>query len=31
VRTLDEELVVDTTGHVATVIQDELENTYTLP
>ncbi|NDE80138.1 MAG: hypothetical protein EB037_04355 [Actinobacteria bacterium] len=31
VRTLDEELIVDTTGHVATVIQDELENTYTLP
>jgi hypothetical protein len=31
VRKLDEELIVDTTGHVATVIQDELENTYTLP
>lgn len=31
VRHLDEELIVDTTAHVATVIQDELENTYTLP
>lgn len=30
-RVLDEELVVDTTAHVATVLQDELENTYTLP
>ncbi len=30
-RVLDEELVVDTTDHVATVVQDELENTYTLP
>lgn len=30
-RILDEELVVDTTGQVATVIQDEFENTYTLP
>lgn len=30
-RTLDEDLVVDTTAHVATVVQDELENTYTLP
>jgi hypothetical protein len=30
-RILDEELVVDTTDHVATVVQDELENTYTLP
>lgn len=29
-RVLDEELVVDTTGKVATVVQDELENTYTL-
>ena len=28
---LDEELVVDTTDTVATVVQDELENTYTLP
>lgn len=30
-RVLAEDLVVDTTGHVATVVQDELENTYTLP
>jgi hypothetical protein len=30
-RILDEELVVDTTDHAATVVQDELENTYTLP
>jgi hypothetical protein len=30
-RILDEELVVDTTDHPATVVQDELENTYTLP
>lgn len=30
-RVLDEELVIDTTDTVATVIQDELENTYTLP
>ena len=30
-RVLAEELIVDTTTHVATVIQDELENTYTLP
>ena len=30
-RILDEELVVDTSETVATVIQDELENTYTLP
>ncbi|MFZ4518204.1 MAG: hypothetical protein ACOYOP_07440 [Microthrixaceae bacterium] len=30
-RVLDEELVVDTTDTVATVLQDELENTYTLP
>jgi len=30
-RILDEELVVDTTDHDATVVQDELENTYTLP
>ena len=28
---LDEELVVDTTATIATVLQDELENTYTLP
>jgi len=31
VRILDEELVVDTTDHVATVLQDEFENSYTLP
>ena len=31
VRVLDEELVVDTTTELATVVQDELENTYTLP
>lgn len=30
-RVLDDELVVDTTATVATVVQDELENTYTLP
>ncbi len=30
-RVLDEELVVDTSASLATVIQDELENTYTLP
>jgi hypothetical protein len=30
-RILDEELVIDTTATVATVLQDELENTYTLP
>jgi hypothetical protein len=30
-RILDEELVVDTSASLATVIQDELENTYTLP
>lgn len=30
-RVLDEELVVDTTTTLATVVQDELENTYTLP
>jgi hypothetical protein len=30
-RILDEELMVDTTDHPATVVQDELENTYTLP
>lgn len=30
-RVLDDELVVDTTDTVATVVQDELENTYTLP
>jgi len=31
VRTLDEELVVDTTQKVATVLQDEFEHSYTLP
>jgi hypothetical protein len=30
-RVLDEELVCDTTAEAATVLQDELENTYTLP
>lgn len=30
-RILDEELVVDTTATIGTVLQDELENTYTLP
>lgn len=30
-RVLDVELVVDTSATVATVVQDELENTYTLP
>ena len=30
-RTLEHDLVVDTSQSVATVIQDELENTYTLP
>ena len=30
-RVLEEELVVDTTGKVATVLQDEFENSYTLP
>jgi hypothetical protein len=30
-RTLEDELIVDTTQSVATVLQDELENTYTLP
>ena len=30
-RVLQEELVVDTTETIATVLQDELENTYTLP
>ncbi len=29
-RMLSDELVIDTTEHVATVLQDELENTYTL-
>ncbi len=31
VRTLDEELVIDTTHKVATVLQDEFEHSYTLP
>ncbi|MFM7044892.1 MAG: hypothetical protein ACKO27_00405 [Ilumatobacteraceae bacterium] len=31
VRTLEDELVVDTTARVATVVQDEFENSYTLP
>jgi hypothetical protein len=30
-RILDHELVVDTTASLATVLQDEYENTYTLP
>ncbi len=30
-RILDDELVVDTSATIATVLQDELENTYTLP
>jgi hypothetical protein len=30
-RVLDEELIVDTSTTMATVLQDELENTYTLP
>lgn len=30
-RILDEDLVIDTTSSLATVIQDELENSYTLP
>ena len=30
-RVLDAELVVDTTQSLATVLQDEFENTYTLP
>lgn len=30
-RVLDEELIVDTSATVATVLQDELENTYTRP
>lgn len=31
VRVLDEELVIDTTKSLATVLQDEFENSYTLP
>jgi hypothetical protein len=30
-RILEEDLIVDTSDHFATVVQDELENTYTLP
>lgn len=30
-RILDDELVVDTSASLATVVQDEFENTYTLP
>jgi hypothetical protein len=30
-RVLEEDLIVDTSHSVATVLQDELENTYTLP
>ena len=30
-RVLDEELVVDTSATLATVVQDEFENTYTRP
>lgn len=30
-RILDADLVVDTSDHLATVVQDEFENTYTLP
>ncbi|NNN02339.1 MAG: hypothetical protein HKL86_10960 [Acidimicrobiaceae bacterium] len=30
-RLLDEELVIDTSASLATVLQDEFENTYTLP
>ena len=30
-RILEDELIVDTSETVATVLQDELENTYTLP
>ena len=30
-RVLTEELVIDTSDHLATVLQDELENSYTLP
>jgi hypothetical protein len=29
-RILDEELVVDTSDHLASVVQDEFENTYSL-
>lgn len=30
-RILDDDLIVDTSDHFATVVQDELENSYTLP
>ncbi|MEY3132736.1 MAG: hypothetical protein RLZ29_1073, partial [Actinomycetota bacterium] len=30
-RVLEHELVVDTTASLATVLQDEFENSYTLP
>jgi hypothetical protein len=30
-RVLDEDLIVDTTATIATVLQDEFENSYTLP
>ncbi len=30
-RTLNDDLVVDTSDHLATVVQDEFENSYTLP
>jgi hypothetical protein len=30
-RVLDSELVIDTSATLATVVQDEFENTYTLP
>lgn len=30
-RVLEEELIVDTTSSIATVLQDEFENSYTLP
>jgi hypothetical protein len=30
-RMLDAEMEVDTTGSMATIVQDELENTHTLP
>jgi hypothetical protein len=31
IRVLDAEMIVDTTAHIATVLQDEFENSYTLP
>jgi hypothetical protein len=31
IRVLDAEMIVDTTAHLATVLQDEFENSYTLP